>query len=80
MKGARAWLVVVHNDHVNSYQTVVCAVHAVLGLPAARALEFAHVVDHQGAAELTRFASREQAEALVAELQVLGLHATLQGV
>ncbi|OXM61466.1 MULTISPECIES: ATP-dependent Clp protease adaptor ClpS [Amycolatopsis] len=80
VKREREWAVVVHNDHVNSYQSVVYALHGTLGMPVERGMEFAGVVHHQGIAELTRFASRDQAEALVAELQVLGLHATLQGV
>ncbi|MDQ0376916.1 ATP-dependent Clp protease adaptor ClpS [Amycolatopsis thermophila] len=80
MKRERAWAVVVHDDHVNSFQSVVYALHSTVGLPVERGLEFAGVVHHEGLAELTRFASREQAERLVAELQVLGLHATVQGV
>ncbi|MEU0515222.1 MULTISPECIES: ATP-dependent Clp protease adaptor ClpS [unclassified Amycolatopsis] len=76
----KAWAVVVHNDDVNSYQTAIFALHTVVGLSVERGMEFADVVHHQGAAELTRFSAREQAEGLVAELQVLGLHATVQGV
>ncbi|AIJ21504.1 hypothetical protein [Amycolatopsis methanolica] len=74
----QAWAVVVH-DHMNSSPSIAYAIHEVFGLPFERGLELVEDVIEHGRAELTLCAGREQAEELVAHLQVLGLHATLQG-
>ncbi|NIH82953.1 ATP-dependent Clp protease adaptor ClpS [Amycolatopsis viridis] len=72
------WAVVLHDDDVNSHTTVAFAVARAYGLPVERGFEMAHDVDTAGEGCLTWCTTREQAEALVADLQLWGLHVTLR--
>lgn len=72
------WAVVVHDDNVNSHATAAFAVARAYGMPMARGFELAHDVDESGEACLTWCATREQAEDLVADLQLWGVRATLR--
>ncbi|HKS47262.1 MAG TPA: ATP-dependent Clp protease adaptor ClpS [Amycolatopsis sp.] len=78
MAEQRPWAVIVHDDDVNSYAVTAFVVHEVCGLPLARGLELALTADLAGEAELTWCDSREQAEELVARIQVCGLLATVR--
>lgn len=72
-----AWAVVIH-DHMNSSPSVAYAIQEVFGLPFEQELEVVQDVIEHGRAELTLSAARDQAEDLVAQLQVLGVYAGLQ--
>ncbi|GHF15342.1 hypothetical protein GCM10017786_56380 [Amycolatopsis deserti] len=78
VKGAQGWSVVIH-DHMNSSPSIAYAIQEAFGIPFDRGLELVDEVIEHGHAELAVCAQREQAEQLVAHLQVLGVVAGLRG-
>lgn len=71
------WVVLIHNDNVNSFDGVIYALHRIVGLAVGDALHSTMFVHERGTAEVGRFAELADAELLTARLQVFGLHATL---
>lgn len=75
---SRRWSVVVRDDSVNTFYAVVYAVRQVCDLEMADAVDRMWSVHHGGSAQLVSYPDREQAETTAAQLQVLGLHATVK--
>ncbi|GAA4532774.1 ATP-dependent Clp protease adaptor ClpS [Amycolatopsis samaneae] len=77
MSAGGKWIVEIHNDEVNTYAGVALIAHRLLGLPQDQGYELAADLHHSESVELTPRPGPE-AERLVADLQVFGLHATLR--
>ncbi|MFE0024308.1 hypothetical protein [Amycolatopsis sp. NPDC059021] len=71
------WIVEIRDDNVNSHSSVAFVVHRLLGVSPELGFELAADVQRSGAVELTPRPGPD-AERLVADLQVFGLHATLR--
>ncbi len=80
MTRERAWVVQLHDDDINTIEGVVYALHEVLGFPIEGGVQAARDVDKNGTAVLGRYESQEHAEALVAQLQIFGLWASMKWV
>ena len=73
------WQVVLHSDDVNTCPAVLYALRSGCGMTSETALATARTVNGDGAAVVGQVADRDGAEAVVAALQVLGLHVTIHG-
>ncbi|GAA5118043.1 ATP-dependent Clp protease adaptor ClpS [Haloechinothrix salitolerans] len=78
MARERAWAVHLHNDDINTIEGVVYVLHEVLGIPIESGLQAAAETDKKGDIVLGRYESQEQAERLVAQLQLYGLWASMK--
>lgn len=72
------WWVVVWDDRVNTFVPVVHVLRQVCELELADAVKIMLSVHRHDSARVMCYADREHAEATVAKLQVLGLHAAVE--
>jgi ATP-dependent Clp protease adapter protein ClpS len=68
------WRVVLWNDDINSVTTVAFVLHRLIGMSIGKALDLPHEVHERGVMEIAVLDDREQAEMMVARMQVFGLH------
>ncbi len=80
MTRERAWEVRLHDDDINTIEGVVYVLREVLGFPIEGGVRAATDVDKHGSVVLGRYESQDQAESLVARLQIFGLVASMKWV
>lgn len=73
------WRVHVHDDDVHSYPGVAYVLHEVCGLPRERGLALADAVSRNGGAPVAVCDTAAEAEHAAAQIQLLGLRATVTG-
>lgn len=69
-----------HDDDINTIEGVVYVLHEVLGFPVEGGVQVAADVERNGSVVLGRYESQDEAESLVARLQIFGLVASMKWV
>ncbi|EHK88341.1 ATP-dependent Clp protease adaptor ClpS [Saccharomonospora azurea] len=77
MADRSGWAVDLHHDDVNRFPGVAFVLQHVCGVAEQRGVALADEAQRNGTARVATYATREEAERVVAEIQVLGVRATL---